>query len=68
MISGLRMGARRGAADRDTCDHYAYPMWVSVVGQKHRARCLGCETTGPVVYEGPLSARQALRAARSYAA
>ena len=68
MISGLQMGARRGAVDKGTCDHYAYPVWVTVVGRKHRARCLGCEAVGPVVYEGPLAARQALRAAREYAA
>ncbi len=66
MSSGLGVRARREAADKATCDHYAYPVWVSVSGQKqrekYRARCLGCEAMGPVVYEGPLAARQALRA------
>jgi hypothetical protein len=68
MLSGLQMGAKRGAADKDTCDHHAYPVWVTVVGQRYRARCLGCETTGPVAYEGPQAARRALWAARSHAA
>jgi hypothetical protein len=61
MLSGLQMGARRGAMDKATCDHYGYPVWVTVVGRKHRARCLGCEATGPVVCEGPRAARRALR-------
>jgi hypothetical protein len=68
MISGLQMGARRGTVDKATCDHYAYPVWVSVVGTRHRASCLGCEAVGPVAYEGPLAARQALRVARAHAA
>jgi hypothetical protein len=61
MIGALRMSARRGAVDKATCDHYHYPVWVSVFGPKYRARCLGCQTLGPVVYEGPLAARRALR-------
>jgi hypothetical protein len=60
--SSLQRLARRGGADKATCDHYDYPVWVSVVGRKQRARCLGCEKVGPVVYEGPLAARRALRA------
>jgi hypothetical protein len=59
--SSCRMVARRGGANKATCDHYGYPVWVSVVGGKHRARCLGCETQGSMVYEGPLAARWALR-------
>ena len=62
MISGLQMGARRGAVDEATCDHHAYPVWVTVVGRKYQARCLGCDAVGPAVYEGgPLAARRALR-------
>lgn len=64
MISGLQMCASRGTVDKATCDHFVYPVWVAVVGRKHRARCLGCETAGPVVYEGPLAARRALRVGR----
>jgi hypothetical protein len=67
MISGLEMRARQGAIDKATCDHYNYPIWVSVFGPKYRARCLGCETIGPVAYEGPLAARRALRAGRMHA-
>ena len=66
MISGLQMRARRGAVDKATCEHYAYPVWVSVIGRKHRARCLGCEAVGPVVYTDPRAARQALRAERAH--
>ena len=66
MTSSCQMLARRGGADKATCDHYGYPVWVSVVGRKHRARCLGCETVGPVVYEGPLAARWALRGKRPH--
>jgi hypothetical protein len=63
MISGLQMRARRVEVDKATCNHYAYPIWVLVVGEnKHQARCLGCGATGPVVYAGPQVARQALRA------
>ena len=62
MISGLRVRATREAVDKNECDHYSYPVWVSVVGNKYRARCLGCETSGPVVREGPRAARQALLA------
>ncbi len=72
MTSGPNMRARREAVDKATCDHYAYPVWVSVFGQKnwekYRARCLNCEAVGPVVHEGPLAARQALRAGRAHAA
>ena len=65
MISGLQMRARtRGAIDKTTCAHNAYPVWVLVLmGRKYRARCLGCEKVGPVVAEGPKAARQALRVA-----
>jgi hypothetical protein len=65
MSSGLKVRARREATDKSTCDHYACHVWVYVIGPKqremYRARCLGCEVLGPVVYEGPLAARQALR-------
>ena len=65
MSSGLKVRARREATDKSTCDHYACPVWVYVIGtkqrEKSRARCLGCEVLVPVVYEGPLTARQALR-------
>jgi hypothetical protein len=46
MISGLQMGARRGTVDKATCDHYAYPVWVSVVGTRHRASCWGARRWG----------------------
>ncbi len=66
MTSGLQMRARRRAVEKAMCDHYTYPVWVSVFGQKnrekYRARCLNCEAVGPAVHEGPLAARQALRA------
>jgi hypothetical protein len=65
MSSALKVRARREATDKSTCDHYACHVWVYVIGpkqrEKYRARCLGCEVLGPVVYEGPLAARQALR-------
>ena len=67
VISNCQMLARRGGADKATCDHYGYPVWVSIVGRKLRARCLGCETDGPVVYEGPQDARRALRSMRAHA-
>ena len=63
---------RRGAADKATCDHSGYPVWVCDFGQKnrekYRARCLNCREVGPVVHEGPLVARQALWAGRAHAA
>ena len=65
MSSALKVRARREATYKFTCDHYACPVWVYVIGlrqrEKYRARCLECEALGPVVYEGPLAARQALR-------
>ena len=71
MSSGLKVRARREATDKSTCDHYACHVWVYVIGpkqrEKYRARCLGCEVLGPVVYEGPLAARQALREMSSQA-
>ena len=64
MVSGLQLRAKREEIDKETCEHYAYPVWVTVIGQKYRARCLGCEAVGPAVNEGPRSARQALRSRR----
>jgi hypothetical protein len=65
MSSALKVRARREATYKSTCNHYACPVWVYVTGpkqrEKYRARCLECEALGPVVYEGPLAARQALR-------
>lgn len=50
MSSGLEVCERREATDKATCDHYAYPVWVSVVGPRQRekywARCKGCEAAG----------------------
>ncbi len=60
MVSGLQLHAKRQEIDKATCEHYAYPVWVTVTGQKYRARCLGCGSVGPVVTEGPQAARQAL--------
>lgn len=68
MVSGLKMRAKRKEIDKAACEHYAYPVWVVVVGNKYQARCLGCETVGPVVNEGPRAARQALRTRRTRAA
>jgi hypothetical protein len=72
MTSGLQMGARREAADKATCDHYGYPVWVCAFGpnhrEKYRARCLNCEAVGPIVREGPLAARRALREKAAHAA
>jgi hypothetical protein len=64
MVSGLQLRAKRQEIDKETCEHYAYPVWVTVIGHKYRARCLGCETGGPAVNEGPQAARQALRSRR----
>jgi hypothetical protein len=64
MVSGLQLRAKRVEIDKATCEHYAYPVWVTVTGQKYRARCLGCEALGPVVNEGPQTARQALLSQR----
>jgi hypothetical protein len=61
MVSGLQLRAKRQEINKATCEHYAYPVWVTVIGKKHRARCLGCEAVGPAVDEGPHAARQALR-------
>jgi hypothetical protein len=61
MISGLQVHAKRKGIDKATCEHRAYPVWVVDTSKKYRARCLGCEAVGPVVNEGPLAARQALR-------
>ncbi len=68
MISGLGLSARRQEKDKATCEHYANPVWVVEFGKKYRARCLGCRTVGPVVNDGPLAARQALRNPRASAA
>lgn len=72
MTSGLQMSVKRGAVDEATCAHYGYPVWVSAFGQKnrekYRARCLNCGSVGPVVREGPMVARRALRAGRAHAA
>ena len=54
--------------DKAICEHYASPVWVVEFGKKYRARCLECRTVGPVVNEGPLAARQALRNRRAPAA
>ena len=64
MLSGLQLRAKRQQIDKAACEHYAYPVWVTVTGQKYRARCLGCGSLGPVVEEGPWAARQALRVRR----
>jgi hypothetical protein len=69
MSSSLQLSARRQEKDKATCEHHAYPVWVVEFGKKkYRARCLGCRSVGPVVNEGPLAARQALRNQRSPAA
>ena len=68
MISSLQLSARRQEKDKATCEHHAYPVWVVEFGNKYRARCLGCRSVGPVVNEGPLAARQALREQRAPAA
>ena len=68
MISSLQLSARRQEKDKATCEHYGYPVWVVEFGKKYRARCLGCRTVGPVVNDGPLAARQALRNLRASAA
>ena len=68
MISSPQLSARRQEKDKATCEHHAYPVWVVEFGKKCRARCLGCRTVGPVVNEGPLAARQALRNRRASAA
>jgi hypothetical protein len=64
MVSGLQLRAKRQEIDKERCEHYTYPVWVTVTGQKYRARCLGCEAVGSAVNEGPQAARQALRSRR----
>ena len=64
MVSGLQLRAKRQEINKATCEHYAYPVWVVVRGDKYRARCLGCEAVGPAVNEGPQAARRALRSRR----
>jgi hypothetical protein len=61
MISSLQLSARRQEKDKATCEHHAYPVWVVEFGKK-------CRAVGPVVNEGPLAARQALRNRRASAA
>jgi hypothetical protein len=68
MIGSLHLSARRQEKDKAICEHHSYPVWVVEFGKKYRARCLGCRSVGPVVNEGPLAARQALRNQRSPAA
>jgi hypothetical protein len=64
MVSGLQLRAKRQEINKATCEHYDYPVWVTVIGKKYRARCLGCEAVGPAVNEGPQAARHALRSLR----
>ena len=52
MVSGLQLRAKRQEINKGTCEHYAYPIWVTVIGKKYRARCLGCGSVGPAVAEG----------------
>jgi hypothetical protein len=61
MIGSLHLSARRQEKDKAICEHHSYPVWVVEFGKKkYRARCLGCQTVGPVVIEGPWAAEQAL--------
>jgi hypothetical protein len=48
---------------RAGCDHYDHPIWMMVLWGKYQARCLGCETAGPIVDGGPWAAQEALYAA-----
>jgi hypothetical protein len=64
MVSGLQLRAKRQEINNATCEHYTYPVWVTLIGKEYRARCLGCEAVGPAVNEGPQAARQALRSQR----
>ena len=50
---------------RAWCDHYDHPIWMMVLWGKYQARCLGCETAGPMVDGGPWAAQKALYAAVS---
>jgi hypothetical protein len=42
------------------CEHYEQPIWMTALGGRYQARCMGCQTVGPVVIEGPWAAEQAL--------
>lgn len=42
------------------CDHYNHPIWMMALRGKYQARCLGCQTAGPAVREGPWAAQEAL--------
>jgi hypothetical protein len=42
------------------CNHPAHSLWMMALGRHYQARCLGCETAGPVIVEGPWAAQEAL--------
>jgi hypothetical protein len=62
VASAMKQRARCKAMKNQeaVCDHYEHPIWMMVFGEKYQARCMGCETVGPVVHEGPWAAQQAL--------
>lgn len=45
------------------CDHHDQPIWMMVLWGKYQARCLGCDTAGPMVDGGPWAAQEALYSA-----
>lgn len=50
--------------NKSGCDHRDHPISMMALGRKYQARCSGCETTGPVVEEGPWAAQEALYSVR----
>jgi hypothetical protein len=50
---------------RAGCDHYDHPVWMMALWGHYQARCLGCETVGPMVDGEPWAAQDALYAAVS---
>jgi hypothetical protein len=68
MTSDFTKRTRCKAVNKATCDHYDYPIWMMALGGKYQARCLGCETVGPIVSAGPWAAEQALYFGRARSA
>ena len=60
IISTTKKIARGKAANKATCDHSDYPIWMNALGDYYQARCGGCEMVGPSVKDGPWVAEQAL--------
>ena len=55
-----RRKKKRAKCKKAGCDHPAHSLWMMALEGHYQLRCLGCETRGPVVDEGPWAAQQAL--------